>query len=274
MVMYAISGYTYNFSKPTKVNDTESLVQYGYINVKADKVAEVLKRSGHNGATIWYNSHDVSTTLVDLPRKTTHKEALEIIKKVGESSLGLINRNSGRWCIRVLKDEVLVKEIEAKIDPDFAAVVGPLLMKTPNAMGCRYLLKGLPNQLTYTDVAKLLKEEVKWAVRPEKFIKSKSNCNNMIVFAPLPPTQRLIHCNGTLNFIEIEDFVERKLQTTVIDKIFEDYNNKIECQYSGDVTYNKAQVSQDNKRMFMARWISMTSGLTRSLPRQLTLLLI
>ena len=49
---------------------------------------------------------------------------MEIIKKVGESSLGLINRNSGRSAIRVLKDEVLVKEIEAKIDPDFAAVVG------------------------------------------------------------------------------------------------------------------------------------------------------
>ena len=32
---------------------------------------------------------------------------------------------------------------------------------------------------------------------------------------------------------------------TVIDKIFEDYNNKIECQYSGNVTDDKAQVYQE-----------------------------
>ena len=212
--------------KTTKINDEESQVQFGYLNIYRDKLTEVLKRSGHNGATIWFQTHDETTTLIDLPRKTTHKEALEIIKRVGDVSLGLINKNCGRWSIRVLKDEAVEKDVKAKIDPALASIVGPLLMNMPDAMGCRYVLKGLLNQMTYSDVAKMIKEDFKWNIRPDKFIKSSSKYNNMIVFAATPPPQRLLQFDGTSNFVEIEDFIVRKPKTKVIDKIFEDYKNK------------------------------------------------
>ena len=232
-------------TKTTKINDTESDVQHGYINVKPDKINEVLKRSGHNGATIWYNGHDESTFLIDLHRKTTHKEALEIIKRVGDASLGLINKNCGRWCIRVLKDESIIKDARAKIDPGLSAIVGPLLMNTPNAAGCRYIIKGLLNNLTYSDVAKMMKDDFKWNVRPEKFLSTNSKFNNMVVFSSVPPPQRLIQFTGTSNFVEIEDFVERKPQTKAIDKIFDTYNNK--SQTSAQVPFMWGRQDKDNK---------------------------
>ena len=104
-----VSSVPTSCSKTAKINEEESNVQYGYIHVKSDKITEVLKRSGQNGATIWRQGHDVSTVLIELPRKTVHKDALDIIKRVGDASLGLINKNNGRWCIRVIEDEAMVR---------------------------------------------------------------------------------------------------------------------------------------------------------------------
>jgi hypothetical protein len=100
-------------------------------------------------------------------------------------------------------------------------------MNTPNSMGCMYVLKGLINTLTYQDVAKMIKEDIKWNIRPEKFIKSFSNkYNSMVVFSITPPPQRLVQFNGTSNYVEIEDFIPRKPSTKAIDKIFENYWQK------------------------------------------------
>ena len=237
-------------TKTTKINDDESAVQFGYLNVKRDKLNEVLKRSGHNGAIIWFQHHDDTTSLVELPRKIKHKEAMEINKRVGDVSLGLINKNCGRWCIRVPKDEAIVKDVKAKIDPAVTTVVGPLLMNMPDSMGCRYVLKGLVSQMTYAEVAKMIKEDFQWNIRPEKFIKSKtSNYNNMIVFAAAPPSQRLLQYNGTSNFIEIEDFIVRKPNSKVIDKIFEEYSNKRE-QACENATQVEPDDSQEADSMF------------------------
>ena len=82
--------------------------------------------------------------------------------------------------------------LKAKIHPELSAVVGAHLMKTPYSMGCQYVIKGLISSLSYQDVAKIIKEDLKWNIRPEKFMKTSGKFNNMLVFAVTPPPQRLV----------------------------------------------------------------------------------
>jgi ribosome recycling factor len=81
----------------------------------------------------------------------------------------------------------------------------------------------------------------------------------MIIFAAVPPPQRLIQFEGTSNFVEIEDFVLQQPTSKVIDKICQDYMNKPQCnnayqQQSDEVKDDKAQVNQgsisDDEQMF------------------------
>jgi len=64
--------------KTESINGIETISQVGYVFAKPEKVHDILRRSGHNGATIWYKEHDITTTLIPLPRKMVIKEAIEI----------------------------------------------------------------------------------------------------------------------------------------------------------------------------------------------------
>jgi hypothetical protein len=154
------------------------------------------------------------------------KDAIEMAKKVGVNSLGLINKNCGTWCVRVLKDEAIVNEAKAKLDPSMTTMVGPKLMNMPAAMGCRYVLKGLLSNFTFYDIAKMMKEDFSWNVKPENFLKSNTKYNTMVVTAHGPPPQTIVQINGTSNYIEIEPFVMRKPKVTPVEKIFQAYQNK------------------------------------------------
>ena len=78
-------------------------MQLGYIYAKADKVEDILRRSGHNGATNWRVGFDATTTLIPLPRKMLVAEALVVARRVGDNALGLINEKCGTWSIRIEK---------------------------------------------------------------------------------------------------------------------------------------------------------------------------
>jgi transcription termination factor NusB len=212
--------------KTESINGIETISQVGYVFAKPEKVHDILRRSGHNGATIWYKEHDITTTLIPLPRKMVIKEAIEMAKKVGDNSLGLINKNCGTWSVRVLKDDAIINEAKAKLDPSLSAMVGPKLMNMPAAMGCKYVLKGLLSNFTFYDIAKMMKEDFSWNVKPENFLKSNTKYNTMVVTAHGPPPQTIVQINGTSNFIEIEPFVLRKPKTSPVEKIFQAYQNK------------------------------------------------
>ena len=143
--------------KTELINGVETSSQVGYVYAKTDKVHEILRRSGTNGATVWYKDHDTSTTLIRLARKMIIRDAIEMARKVGDNSLGLINKNCGTWCVRALKDESTVNEAKAKLDPSLSTMVGPKLMNMPAAMGCRYVLKGLLSNFTLYDIAKMMR---------------------------------------------------------------------------------------------------------------------
>ena len=155
-------------TKTELINGIGTSSQVGYVYAKPEKVHDILRRSGHNGATIWYKDHDVTTALIPLARKMVIKDAVEMAKKVGDNSLGLINKNCGTWCVRVLKDEGIINEAKAKLDPSLSTMVGAKLMNMPAAMGCRYVLKGLLSNFTFYDIAKMMKEDFSWNVGPEK----------------------------------------------------------------------------------------------------------
>ena len=214
------------FIRKVLIQGEETIEQWGLIHVKNDKVDEVFKRSGHNGATIWHKDFDHTTSLLHIPRKTLLKEAIDLAKRTGDNSRGVVYRKNGTWAVRVPKDESIVSDARAKLDPSLTEAVGPM-MTAPYSVGCMYVLKGLPTSLTYTDVANIMKKDIDWKVRPERFAKSSNNkSNTMVVFAIEPPAQNLIQINNTAYFIQIEPFLEKKAKSNKVDKIFDAFNSR------------------------------------------------
>jgi hypothetical protein len=125
----------------------------------------------------------------------------------------------------VPRDESIVREARAKLDPALADIVGPL-MSAPKGAGCLYVVKGLRTGLTFTDVATIMKRDLKWKVRPERFLKAPNNkSNTMVVFAIEPPAQNLIKIDDSEEFLQIEDFITHKPKSNDVDKIFQAFRN-------------------------------------------------
>jgi hypothetical protein len=187
---------------------------------------------------IFYLGFDTTTELIDLPRKMELAEAAKNAKRIGESVLGIINKKNGQLAMRAEKDIDVINDIKAKLDPELAQEVGDL-WKTPAAQGRRFVIKGLDSSLTYIQTVQIMKE-IKWKIKPERFLKTKHKyINNMVVFAIEPPNRRVIAIQGTNGkFLNIVDFIEQKPKQNAWQKAAQNHKEKLQSEDKKPIRIN------------------------------------
>ena len=194
-------------TKAITINGDIDEIQFGFFFVFNDKAHAALKRSGQKGTTIGYKAYDETTHLINLPKKTTMKQALEMSKLVGELSMGIVyksifNGGNSVWTLRVLQDDANEKKARSLLDPELAATVGEI-MTAPLSQGRLYEVRNLDSAWDLKQVVKTI-AETGWSIRPEKFIKTTSrSSNNVLVFALTPPRQYDIKVNGSTRWLSI-----------------------------------------------------------------------
>jgi len=95
--------YPHMIPKPTATRKEEWKsgeidIQMGAIHVLNDKVEEVKRRSGRNGAFIYNWERDESTSILPLPRSFTLKQAVDTTDKLATLSRGVITTKMGVCC--------------------------------------------------------------------------------------------------------------------------------------------------------------------------------
>ena len=211
------------FIKIHKYLGEDTPFQYGWIHVLNDKVQDVMKRSGHNGVTVYTQGRDSTTKVISLRKCTSMKEALITAQKAKEPARGIVINNLGQLMLRIFGDDAALGQAKALLDPALAEELGDLLTMTEDK-GTKYVIKGMDTTWNFLDIVKLLKNAMKWRVRPEKFIKSTyKSSNNVIVFAVDKPPKMHFKYAGTNTWATIVDYVPNKVRITEWHRVYQEY---------------------------------------------------
>jgi hypothetical protein len=244
-------------TKAITINGEIDEIQYGFFFVFNDKAHAALKRSGQKGTTIGYKAYDETTHLINLPKKTTMKQALEMSKLVGELSMGIVyksifNGGNSVWTLRVLKDDANEKKARSLLDPELAATVGEI-MTAPLSQGRLYEVRNLDSAWDLKQVVKTI-AETGWSIRPEKFIKTTSrSSNNVLVFALTPPRQYDIKVNGSTRWLSIINHEPPKPKKNAWDIVFTKHNAEMKGQQGEDEPpYWPGQTENEYRNMYSA----------------------
>jgi len=83
-------------------------------------------------------------------------------------------------------------------------------------------------------------KEIKWKIKPERFLKTKHKyINNMVVFAIEPPNRRVIAIQGTNGkFLNIVDFIEQKPKQNAWQKAAQNHKEKSQSEERKPITIN------------------------------------
>jgi hypothetical protein len=184
-------------------NNEEVDIQLGAIHVLNDKVDEVKRRSGRNGAFIYNWERDETTSILPLPRRYSLQESIDTTDKLALLSRGVIMTKMG-YALRIPKYDDAFFRAKALIDPRLAEAVGDELMNARDDVGEYYEIKNIDSTEPYLTICNMF-NHVGWRIRPTRFLKpTKPNRNIiMLVFAMTAPPANSFPLGGTKEWIEV-----------------------------------------------------------------------